>query len=80
MVRSRSTRERDRSFSLGSGRIEGRNTLLPRMDLYVVCYKWYLLNGERLMRWIDENDGVPPALYTRPWGTHYIHDDHVSPN
>ena len=24
--------------------------LLPGVDLYVVGYKWYLLNGEKLMR------------------------------
>jgi hypothetical protein len=43
-------RERDRRFSAGLGRFERCNTLLPGVDLYVVCYKWCLLNGESLMR------------------------------
>jgi hypothetical protein len=43
-------RERDRRFSAGSVCLERRNTLLPGVDLYVVCYKRCLLNGERLMR------------------------------
>jgi hypothetical protein len=43
-------RERDRQFLAGSGRFERRNTLLPGIDLYVVCYKWRLLNGEGLIR------------------------------
>jgi hypothetical protein len=43
-------RERDRRFSVGSARLERYNTLLPGVDLYVVGYKWYLLNGEKLMR------------------------------
>jgi hypothetical protein len=30
--------------------LERRNTLLPCVDLYVVGYKWSLLNGEKLMR------------------------------
>jgi hypothetical protein len=50
MVRAGRTRERERQFSAGSGRLERRNTLLPRVDLYLVGYKWYLLNGEKLMR------------------------------
>jgi hypothetical protein len=33
------TRERDRQFSTGSDPLEERNTLLPRVDLYVVGYK-----------------------------------------
>jgi hypothetical protein len=37
-------------FSVGSGRFEKRNTLLPGVALSVVCYKWRLLNGEGLMR------------------------------
>jgi hypothetical protein len=44
------TRERDIRFSAGSGRLERRNTLLTRVDLYVVGYKRCLLNGEMLMR------------------------------
>jgi hypothetical protein len=32
-------RERDRQFSAGLGRLERRNSLLPRVDLYVVGYK-----------------------------------------
>jgi hypothetical protein len=40
----------DMQFSTGSGRLERRNTLLPTVDLYVVGYKWSLLDGERLMR------------------------------
>jgi hypothetical protein len=40
----------DRQFSIGSGRLERRNTLLPGVDLYVVGYKWSLLDGEKLMR------------------------------
>jgi hypothetical protein len=43
-------RERDMQFSVGSGRLERCNTLLPGMDLYVVGYKRSLLNGEKLMR------------------------------
>jgi hypothetical protein len=50
MVRVVCTKERDRQFSAGSGRLERRNTLLPRVDLYVVGYKRCLLNGEKLMR------------------------------
>jgi hypothetical protein len=40
-------RERDERFSAGSNHLERRNTLLPGMDLYVVCYKRCLLNGEK---------------------------------
>jgi hypothetical protein len=40
-------------FVVGLGRLERRNTLLPRMDLYVVGYKQDLLNGEKLMRLVD---------------------------
>jgi hypothetical protein len=36
-------------FSIGSGRYEMRNTLLPSVDLYVVGYKRSLYYGERLM-------------------------------
>jgi hypothetical protein len=43
-------RERDKNFFAGTGCFERRNTLLPRMVLYVVRYKWGLLNGEGLMR------------------------------
>jgi hypothetical protein len=50
MVRAGSTRERDRRFSAGSGCLERHNILRPRVDLYVVCYKWCLLNGEKLTR------------------------------
>jgi hypothetical protein len=35
MVCARRTRD-DRQFSIGSGRLERRNTLLPGVDLYVV--------------------------------------------
>jgi hypothetical protein len=42
-------RERDRRFSAGSSCLERRNTLLPGVDLYMVCYKRCLLNGEKLM-------------------------------
>jgi hypothetical protein len=42
--------KRDRRFSAGWDRFERRNTLLPRVALCVVCYKWRLLNGEGLMR------------------------------
>jgi hypothetical protein len=38
MVRARRIRD-DRQFSTGSGRLEGRNTLLPGVDLYVVGYR-----------------------------------------
>jgi hypothetical protein len=37
-------------FSAGLGRSERRNTLLLRVDLYMVGYKQGLLNGEKLMR------------------------------
>jgi hypothetical protein len=44
-------RERVGRFSTGSGRFEGRNTLLPRVALYAWCvYKWCFPNGEVLMR------------------------------
>jgi hypothetical protein len=48
MVRVGRTRERERDiqFSIGSGRLERCNTLLPGVDLYAVGYKWYLLNGD----------------------------------
>jgi hypothetical protein len=43
-------RERFRQFSIGSGRFERRNTLLPGEALYVWCvYKWCFLNGEVLI-------------------------------
>jgi hypothetical protein len=45
MVRARYTRD-DRRFSLGSGRFEMHNTLLPSVDLYVVGYKGSLMYGE----------------------------------
>jgi hypothetical protein len=50
--------------------LERRNTLLPGVDLYVVGYKWYLLNGEKLMRQVDgdENDGVPSGPYIHDRG------------
>jgi hypothetical protein len=48
MVCARCTRD-DEWFSIGSGRFEMRNTLLPGVDLYVVGYKECLLCGERLM-------------------------------
>jgi hypothetical protein len=38
MVRARRTRD-GRRFSIGSGRFEMCNTLLPGVDLYVVGYK-----------------------------------------
>jgi hypothetical protein len=50
MVRARCTRERERQFSIGSSRLERRNTLLPGVDLYVVGYRGSLLNGEKLMK------------------------------
>jgi hypothetical protein len=45
MVRARHTRD-GRRFSIGSGRFEMRNTLLPGVDLYVVGYKGSLQYGE----------------------------------
>jgi hypothetical protein len=43
-------RERVGRFSAGSGRFERRNTLQPRVALYVWCvYKWCFPNGEVLM-------------------------------
>jgi hypothetical protein len=42
---ARRTRE-GRRFSIGSGRFEMRNTLLPGVDLYVVGYKGSLQYGE----------------------------------
>jgi hypothetical protein len=44
MVRARCTRD-GRQFSIGSGRLERCNTLLPGMDLYVVGYREILLYG-----------------------------------
>jgi hypothetical protein len=38
MVRAGRTRD-GRQFSIGSGRLERRNTLLPGVDLYVVGYR-----------------------------------------
>jgi hypothetical protein len=43
----------------------------------VVSPEWRLANeisrsGMKMM-------GFPWALYTRPWGTPYVHDDHMSP-
>jgi hypothetical protein len=58
-------RERDMRFSAGSGCLERRNTLLPWVDLYVVCYKRRLLNGEKLMkicRWEYLLMGFPLGL------------------
>jgi hypothetical protein len=49
MVRAGCTRD-DRQFSIGSGRLEGRNTLLSGVDLYVVGYKRSLQYGEKLVR------------------------------
>jgi hypothetical protein len=43
-------RERDKQFSVGSGHLERRNTLLPGVGLYVMGYKRCLLDGEKLMR------------------------------
>jgi hypothetical protein len=45
MVRARRTRD-SRRFSIGLGRFEMRNTLLPGVDLYVVGYKGSLRYGE----------------------------------
>jgi hypothetical protein len=41
MVRAKRTRD-GRQFSIGSGRLERRNTLLPGVDLYVVGYRGIL--------------------------------------
>jgi hypothetical protein len=41
MVRAGHTRD-GRQFSIGSGRLERRNTLLPGVDLYVVDYRGIL--------------------------------------
>jgi hypothetical protein len=41
MVRAERTRD-SRQFSIGSGRLERCNTLLPGVDLYVVGYKGIL--------------------------------------
>jgi hypothetical protein len=50
MVRAGGTRESRASFSR-FGPLEERNTLLPRMILYVGgVYKWCLTSGEVLMR------------------------------
>jgi hypothetical protein len=49
MVRAGRTRD-ERRFSIGSGRLERHNTLLPVVDLYVVGYKGSLQDGEKLMR------------------------------
>jgi hypothetical protein len=49
MVRARCTRD-DRRFSIGSGRLERRNTLLTGVDLYVVGYKRNIQCGGKLMR------------------------------
>jgi hypothetical protein len=49
MVRAGGTKE-DRRFFAGLGRLERRNALLPRVDLYVMGYKRCLLNREKLMR------------------------------
>jgi hypothetical protein len=45
MVRARCTRDGSR-FSIGSGRFEMCNTLLPGVDLYVGGYMGSLLYGE----------------------------------
>jgi hypothetical protein len=45
MVRVRRTRD-GRRFSIGSGRVEMCNALLPSVDLYVVGYKGNLQYGE----------------------------------
>jgi hypothetical protein len=49
MVLAGRTRD-DRQFSVGSGRLKRRNTLLPGVDLCVVGYKGSLQDGEKLMR------------------------------
>ena len=44
-------KERVEQFSTGSGRFEMRNTLFPRVALYVWCvYKWCFSYGEVLVR------------------------------
>jgi hypothetical protein len=75
-------RERDRRFSAGSGRLGRHNTLLPRVDLYVVGLQarspeWRKAN--EIGRWSMEMMGYPWVLYTRSWGTPYVHEDHMSP-
>jgi hypothetical protein len=45
MVHARRTRD-GRKFSVGSGRFERRNTLLPGENLYVVGYRGILKYGE----------------------------------
>jgi hypothetical protein len=52
MVRAGRTRD-DKQFSVGSGRLERHNTLLPGVDLYVVGYKGSLQDGVKLMRQVD---------------------------
>jgi hypothetical protein len=60
-------RERFRRFSAGSGRFEGRNTLLLGMALYACCvYKWCLPNGEVLIEM--KMMGFPLGLIYRTVG------------
>jgi hypothetical protein len=50
MVRARSTRKRVGRFSIGSGRFERRNILLPGVASYVWCvYKWCFPSGKVLI-------------------------------
>jgi hypothetical protein len=63
MVRARGTRER--RCSAGSGRFKRRNTLLPGMGMYVVCYKWCLLNGEGLTREMKMMGSPGPYIHDR---------------
>jgi hypothetical protein len=49
MVRVGCTRD-DRQFSIGSGRLDRHNALLPGVDIYVVGYKGSLPDGEKLVR------------------------------
>jgi hypothetical protein len=61
MVRAGSMRKRVGLFFAGSGRFEGRNTLLPRVALYAWCvYKWCFLNGEVLIEM--KMMGIPIGL------------------
>jgi hypothetical protein len=76
MVCARGTRKRVRRFSVGLGRFERRNTLLPRVALYAWCvYKWCFPNGGVLIEM--KMMGFPLVLYARPWGTPYAHADHT---
>jgi hypothetical protein len=81
MVRARRTREGQAIFLQVRATWRG---VIPYFlggflcgGLQVKSPKWRKAN--EIGRWLMEMMGYPLDLYTRPWGTSCVHEDHMSP-